>query len=387
MRRAAHLALAAVLFLSAIVNAFRLWVLEVQLFPGDDFRMYYSMARVGLIYGWSRIYDLELQCLPITPLAETTSHCPSLNPPPLVLLTVPLAGLPYPTAYAVWVALLLVAVVGVLALFWSRLPPPRLLYAAGALSLFPIAYCLFLGQVTIIALLGLALAWRLIAAGHPGWAGAALTLCYVKPQVVFLVPLALIVAGFWRPVLVWATAGAALALASLVMLGRHGVEAYLQLSHVALGDELNHVYTVAGIFGQNAAVAAVQIGLGLAALLAAWRLRGNLDAAIVAGILGSVLASPYWHLQDYTLLALAAVAQLSLGPRLPALLAAVSLYVVGSPIVQGVTYVPGLIQVASWQVLGIIWLGWLVVYAVRLRPPSESRELVQESPRTDLAAT
>ena len=387
MRRRAHLVLAGVLFLSAFVNAFRLWVLEVQLFPGDDFRMYYSMARVGLKYGWSRIYDLELQCLPISPLTETTFHCPSLNPPPLVLLTVPLAGLPYATAYAVWVALLFVAVVGVLALFWRRLPQPKLLYAAGALSLFPIAYCLFLGQVTIIALLGLTLAWRLITEGHHGWAGAALTLCYVKPQVVFLVPLALIVAGFWRPVLVWAAAGAALALASILILGRHGVEAYLQLSHVALLDELNHVYTVAGIFGQNAAVAGVQLGLAMAALLAAWRLRGNLDAAIVAGILGSVLASPYWHLQDYVLVALAAAAQLSLGPRKVAILLAASLYVVGSPFLQGVTYVPGLIQVASWQVLGIIWLGWLVLYALRLCPPSPSREPVQESPRTDLAAT
>jgi hypothetical protein len=359
MKRAMNLAGAGLVAVSLFANVLRFWLLEARQFPGDDFRFYYSMARVGLRYGWSRIYDLTLQCQPISTIQENTDHCPALALPPVAWLAAPFTALPYPSAYVVWMTMLGLAFAAVLALAWKRLPEPRALYVAAALSPFPLAYCLFLGQVTILAVLGVALAWRLIATGHPNWAGVALILTVAKPQTVLLVPVALALAGMWRPVIVCAAGGALLGLASLASIGAHGVGAYLEIARIELGWELNYVYTLAGVLGRGPLTTGLQAVLALTALATAWRLRRHLDAVVVAGILGSALFSPYWHLQDYVVLILAAMIQLSLGPRIPATILAAGVLLVGSPLLVGATFVPAIVQVGSWLALEIAWLVWL----------------------------
>ncbi len=358
MKRAANLVGASAVAVTLIVNGFRFWLFEVTNSHGDDFRFYYSMARIGLTNGWSRIYDQSLQCAPIGPISETTLHCPALALPPVAWLVTPFTLLPYTSAYPVWVALLGMCFVAIVMLLWQGFPEPKAIYAAGAFTLFPLAYCLYLGQVTIIALLGVTLAWSLIRSRHPHLAGIALVLTLAKPQVVLLVPLALAVAGHWRTVLVFAAISLGVALISLVMLGAHGVSAYASIARDELNWELNFVYTLAGVVGHTIATG-LQYILAALALVTAWRFRARLDAVILAGILGSALFSPYWHLADYVVLVPAAAFQLSLGPRVPALAIAIALFAVGSPFVVGTTFVPALVQVGSWLVLEIIWLLWL----------------------------
>ncbi|MGA7912228.1 MAG: glycosyltransferase family 87 protein [Candidatus Dormiibacterota bacterium] len=358
MKRTANLAAAAFITASLITNAFRFWLLEVVNVHGDDFRFYYSMARVGLTYGWSHIYDLSLQCAPIGPISESEAHCPGLALPPLAWIVTPFTILPYTSAYPLWIVSLALCIAAIVGLLWRRFPEPRGIYAAAALTLYPLVYGLFLGQATIIALLGVVLAWWLLRERRPNLAGVALVLIVAKPQIVLLVPVALALAGRWRTVLVFASLSSALGLVALATLGPHGVTAYDSIARDELGQELNYVYTFAGLFGHTTGTA-LQYVLGLVALVTAWRFRDHLDAVFLLGILGSALVSPYWHVPDYVVLIPAAAFQLSLGPRSPALLLAAALFVVGSPFAVGVTFMPSVVQVGSWLVLETGWLLWL----------------------------
>jgi hypothetical protein len=358
MRRAANLVGAAVVTAALIVNAFRFWLLEVINVHGDDFRFYYSMARIGLTYGWSRIYDLNLQCAPIGPISETAKHCPGLALPPVAWFATVFTLLPYTSAYPIWVAVLGLCFVAIVMLPWRSYPEPKALYAAAAFTLFPVAYCLFLGQVTMIAVLGVVVAWWLLRIDRPHLAGVALVLMLAKPQTVLLVPVALAVAGRWRTFIVFATLSAGIALISLASLGPAGVGAYLSLTLGAIAGTVNFVYTLSGVAGRPVGIA-LQCLLALLALVTAWRFRAHVDAVVVAGLLGSALFSPYWHVADYVALVPAAAIQLNLGPRTSALAPAVALFVVGSPVLVGATFVPAVVQVTTWLVLEIVWLIWL----------------------------
>ncbi|MGH7763852.1 MAG: glycosyltransferase family 87 protein, partial [Candidatus Dormibacteraceae bacterium] len=344
MKHAANLVAAALVTAALATNVFRFWVLEVVDAHGDDFRFYYSMARIGVNHGWSHIYDLSLQCAPIQPISETQSHCPGLDLPPVAWLVAPFTTLTYTSAYPVWLGLLALCIATAITLLWQCLPEPRGLYAAAALSSYPAAYGLFLGQTSILAMLGVVLAWWLLRAQRPNLAGAALTLTLAKPQVVLLVPIALLVAGQWRTVVVFAMVTAALGLASLATLGTHGVTAYFDSAQNALGSEANYAYTLRDLLGLGAGTG-IQYLLGLISLITAWRFRARVDAIFLLGILGSALLSPYWHVPDFIVLIPAAAFQLSLGPRLPALFLALALFVVGSPFVVGVTFLPAHVQV------------------------------------------
>lgn len=372
MKRAANLGAAALVTAALITNVFRFWVLEVVDVHGDDFRFYYSMARIGLTYGWSHIYDLSLQCAPIGPISETKLHCPGLLLPPAAWLAAPFTALPYTSAYPLWMAMLGVCFAAIVALLWRCLPEPRALYAAAAFTAYPLAYGLFLGQTSIIATLGVVLAWWLIRARRPALAGAALTLILAKPQIVLLVPVALAVAAQWRTVAVFAAVTSALGLASLATLGTHGVAAYFSITSDVLAPEVNYVYTLRGLFGPAAGIA-LQSLLALVALLTAWRFRARVDAVFLLGILGSALASPYWHVPDYIVLIPAAAIQLSLGPRVPALFLSAALFVVGSPFSVGVAFLPSVVQVGSWLLLEVGWILWLATRPAAAFVPADPK--------------
>jgi hypothetical protein len=366
MTRALNLAAAAVVAIALATNVYRLWLLFATLFPGDDFRFYFAMARVGFQYGWSRMYDLDLQCRPISEIIkETTGHCPGLVLPPVAWLAAPFTALGYPAGYPVWVVFMALAFAAVLALSWDRLPRPKPLYLGAVLSVYPLAYCLFLGQVTMLATLGVALAWRLLARGHATWAGVGLVLILAKPHIAILVPLALLVTGRWRPVAVAGTITSMLGLISLISIGPHGVETYLSDLKTYVGEPDNYVYTLAGWFGENAYTTALQWALGLVTLYTAWRFRAWLDAVILVAIVGSALSATYWHVQDYAILILAVLVQLSLGPRRPAMTWLAAFFIVGSPLLVGTTFVPAFVQISSWIILLMAWLAWLAT-----RPPT-----------------
>src|SRR5487761_143519 len=195
----------------------------------NDFTFYYVAARIGLAHGWPSIYDLNLQQVELDAIgsgikiAELARY---ISPPPVAWSALPLTLLPYTVAYWTWSALLVIGLV----LTWRLASPGhgrwRIVHLAAAVGWLPVIYGLQLGQPGIFVALGVAACYALLKGDRPFWAGIALGALALKPQLAFLVPVALLVSGraqaFWGSVV----ALGALGLASAIALGPHGMSAY-----------------------------------------------------------------------------------------------------------------------------------------------------------------
>jgi len=209
----------------------------------NDFRLYYYAAKLGLTYGWSHLYDAGLQ----SRLLKDLFFQPYLNPPAMAWLVLPLSVLPFLAARVIWTVLLLVALVGA----WWLLKPagqrPQVFWLLGFLALFPAAFSIGIGQPHTLLLLALALAVRLRERGHDGWAGVVLSAFWLKPQIAFLLPVALIAARQWRMLLGLGVAGGLLGVAQVVALGPDGVRQYLAALQVASTWDLQRRFSLAGL--------------------------------------------------------------------------------------------------------------------------------------------
>jgi hypothetical protein len=111
-------------------------------------------------------------CIPVLIMA---------NPPSALLLVLPLGFLGPMTAELLWLAMLLVCLVGSVQMVWTmRGRPKNHLHLLGY-SFAPALSCLLSGQVTIFLLLGLVLFLRLHRS-RPFLAGVSLWLCMLKPH-------------------------------------------------------------------------------------------------------------------------------------------------------------------------------------------------------------
>jgi hypothetical protein len=81
----------------------------------NDLTFYYAAARIGLTHGWPSIYDLRMQQEALDALGsriQIAELARYISPPPVAWAALPLTLLPFQAAYAVWSALLLLALVG-----------------------------------------------------------------------------------------------------------------------------------------------------------------------------------------------------------------------------------------------------------------------------------
>ena len=268
----------------------------------NDFTFYYAAARVGLGHGWSSIYDLAMQQAELNALgsgitiAELARY---ISPPPVAWLAVPLTALPFPVAYWTWSVLLLVA----LSLTWYWAAPgagrARVIHLLAAIGWLPVIYSLQLGQPGLLVAAGVAGSYALMRSNRPVWAGVALGALALKPQLAFLLPLALLAARENRAFAGSVIALGALALVSAIALGPGGVSAYIDrlvfASTVPVNRELTLGFRSAEIF-----VAAWTI------LIANRLRRRGVEWVCACALVGGMLATPYAHLDDLAMLGLAA---------------------------------------------------------------------------------
>ena len=337
--------------------------LDGHLVHGGDFQTYWLGATVGTHYGWSRLFDEQLQRSVWPAVAGSgVAFLPFLNPPPVAWLVVPLLALPYAAAYAAWVALMGFCAALVIAL----VVPARWLPAAGviALGLWVTPYTVASGQNAVLGALAIAATWRLLRNGRTGWAGVALSLVDLRPTATLLVPLALLLAGYRRTFLVWLGISAVLGALVLWSLGVDGVNQFIQLGlDVRRSYSRAQEMTITGWLGSSALVFALDAVLVASALAAAWRRGRTPETALSAGVLASLFATPYIHYQDYVAVLAAAgtvaasTLRASFGLVVVALLA---------------TAPPGWIFGRAWEgvllVVEIAWLAWLVWPVLAKRP-------------------
>ncbi len=274
----------------------------------NDFRLAYGAALVGIRNGYSHLYDLAAQKSAIESLGAGFNPQPFISPPPLAWLVTPLVLLPFSAALVIWTVLLLVA----LGWTWYLLAPSDGLAKAAHLALllgvFPVAFGVMVGQPGALVAAAVATAWWLMRRQHPVWAGLVLTLIVLKPQMAFLVPICLLASGHARTFGAWLLASLVIGLVALALLGPEGVARYrdvLAQTQTPAWD-ITRRYSISGPIGLGPLLNATQVVVAAVAVVAAWRHRHDgPEIPMAAGIVGSLLATPYLGFQDFVMLVVA----------------------------------------------------------------------------------
>ena len=383
-RPALALAAAAIAAFWGALYSLGLWVAAYITFPvHDDVRYDYVAAEAGLRYGWSKIYNLDvLRALSAGfPAPQNTIHAGGtfINPPLLAWLWAPLVAFPEPVAYLVWTVVCLAAYLWM----WYVAAPftglARVALLLAGLALWPVMEAFYFGQPTMLVLALVATAWWLLRRDRAMAAGAALALATsLKPQVVIMVPVCLLAAGRFRPLIGWAGAGVVIALLSALSLGFSGLNDYWQTLKWIQTDSGHSFYTLAGVFGMGVVTYALLAIQGAVCAFVAWRRRDELDIVFAAGLLGSLMISFHLHQPDYSNLLLAAWLVLRGTPSLAHKLWLAAGFVTMQVLTMGLP-VPQLI----WNVVWLAVLGF-GANARQIRPVSLSipRMLMKKAAKT-----
>jgi hypothetical protein len=321
----------------------------------QDLRLHLIAARIGLTYGWSHIYDIELQKSVAAGLGPSGSVIDSMHvfvsPPPSAWMLIPLAWQPPAVSFLTWTLISLAAFVaaGWLIVRGHRLE--RITVLLVSLAIYPVHYQFWEGQTVAATLALLALAYWLGDRDRWVLCGLAMAAAFCfKPQDALLVPAALLVSGRWRPVAVFAVAGAGIAMLWAASLGAGGIGSWLNDLAIVRADPHNAPLTYAYLLGPNAGATAVEACLGLAALALAWVNRARLDLVFCLGLVGTTMSAAYLHEHDVTVLVLGAWIILRAGPSvvqrawLLVGIAAAQVIAIGQPI-------PILLWEPAWMVL------------------------------------
>jgi hypothetical protein len=200
-----------------------------------------------------------------------------------------------------------------------------------------------------------------------------LSLLVLKPQLALLVPLCLLVSGHARTFGAWLVSMLLIGLVALALLGPDGLARYrdaLAMTQTPAWD-ITRRYSISGPLGLGPVLTVTQVGVVAVTLLAAWRhRRGGPELPMAAGIVGSLLTTPYLGFQDFLMLVVAGWLVLRGG----ATTWQIGLFVVGYALLQlalVVLAVPILLAEAAF----LISLAW-----PSAEPPRDSARLAPNAP-------
>ncbi len=229
-------------------------------------------------------------------------------PPHLLLVVTPFAWFPYLPALALWSFLTLA-----IYLLLSPLAPRRYL----ALLLAPATFVnLFVGQTGCLVA-GLLIGGLRLLDTRPILAGVLFGLASIKPHLGLLVPVALVATGAWRAIASAVFTVVALVFVSAQFFGWGSWQAWFEITvpfQSRFVEEGTGLFTLmmpsafmaARIIGLDAGYAyLVQAPFSLVALAATWwafRVSGARPIAHVTLLLSTVIATPYVHNYDLTLI-------------------------------------------------------------------------------------
>ncbi len=199
-----------------------------------DFTIFYTAGKCVNEGRGRQLYDLETQLALQGSFAPEVKHrenaLPFNHPAFEALLFVPLAGLPYLTAYLVWAVFNIGLIVGFWTLLRPRLPSlnnllPGLPFLA-MFAFFPVIVALLQGQDSILLLFLYGLAFSALATGRAFLAGLCLGLALFKFQLVLPFVFVLLIRRQWKAVAGFSFTAFVLLLVSAAVVGWNGVRAY-----------------------------------------------------------------------------------------------------------------------------------------------------------------
>jgi hypothetical protein len=310
-----HLALA--LFLVAITVIYAVWHERVETSTARwDFQGFYVAAEMVAHGEAANLYDLakqaEYQTRFVDPARTVTApDLPFVNPAAAAVLFVPFVGLSLANAYIAWTAISLI-----LLLVTSRLLQRELHLMEGELPFFaalmftPTTVVLIHGQLSIVVLFLMAVAFVLARKGRPYAAGCVLGLACLKFQLVLGLMVILLVRKQWKFLMGAATGAFCIACVSAVVGGWRQLFTYLFfLREITLhppgGTLAYRMINIRGLLrmlgsGDPALwiVAAISAVLLFAAALA-WK---DMETGFSIAIIASVLTAYHAYPQDLILL-------------------------------------------------------------------------------------
>jgi len=298
------------------------WIEHFVTHPYEqDFRLNYVAAEIGLTHGWSHIYDLDLERQITASFAPAgiviDSYHNYVTPPPLAWLLAPFTVFSVPTGFLVWA---IVSLAALIAAWWLVCPGKgiaRVALLLIAVAFWPMHYTFWLGQTATISIALLAFTWWFLERERWAPAGVVMAIAlFIKPQLLLLLPVALLVSGRWKPALYCALAGGILGMLSLVSLGQDGINSYITSVNFTKGNPIHSVLTFAW-FGRGLVATGLEVTAGVAALLLAWYRRDQMDLVFALGIVGSTASAFYLHEYDAAVFVLPAWIVLRARPSVP----------------------------------------------------------------------
>ena len=304
---------------------------------GQDFRAFFAAATVvahhGDPYDWpslarveAQLYDAPRQLEPGNPAFYEFLAYP--EGPWLAFALVPLTSLPWQVADAIYTSLLLLMLVAasftVFAVLGWR--PRRAWLGAACAALSAIGFInLFMGQVSVIVFGAFVAAWYLAGRGHGWWAGLALALIWLKPNIGLPLPLVIVLLqpAMARRVIAGFIAASAVAFgAATVVLQAGFLEWPLQIPRMwqavqGIQPDIASIesFFYPGLHGWPK-MAALLLTMAAAAGYAAWALRRARDPQTRGLTLLLVWLAALPFVQSYDMILLLPLVAVLLGPRL-----------------------------------------------------------------------
>jgi hypothetical protein len=293
---------------------------------GSDFIAFYSAGRVAQEYGFSRVFEPDLQQavqaetvgFPLVKGQVLLHNHPPLLPPILRLLVTH----NYVESFYRWIALLITIFIASLFILRKALdlsgidPQTNLLLAISAFLFMPFFFSLMNGQDTVIVFLGMALWFYGLISGKDWLAGFGLSLTVLRPQ--FSIALAIpMLFGHRKAFWGYFLGSSFLVLLAFLINGLDGMQQYLNILLISVGGEwhgmkeeamLNLLGMMMRIFGAPAADTIRVIGwvvyaISILLLTYLWaKQKTSRENLIGLTVVIALFASPHLHFHDLTLL-------------------------------------------------------------------------------------
>ena len=287
---------------------------------GTDFSSFYAAGSLVLEGKAAAVYDMAAHYAQQKQLfGANTPYYGFLYPPVFLLVTAPLALLPYPVALALWQGGTLALYLFVIAMILRQARQESSTIAEIwwlPAAAFPAVFLnLGHGQNGFLtaALLGAAL---VVLPRKPVAAGVLIGLLAYKPQFALVIPFALLAAGQWRTILAASVTVAAIVIASYLLFGPESWWSFLAstktsrellLESGSVGfEKLQSAFAAVRMWGGSVTLSyAIQGLVSLATICGTawiWHSAQNDNLKAAALVTATALASP--HILDYDLMLL-----------------------------------------------------------------------------------
>lgn len=298
-----RISLATFLAYMTIFNLYQAWSAFPHKFIESDFRIWYAAAEIGPRWGWSHLYDLDIQRVAVHSVWPGSLYLSFANPPPAAWVILPFTLLPFAVALALWTVLSVALLVAVSQAYAGPEQWSKAVFAMSALGFLPTFVMVEAAPLSPVVFGAAAACALLLRRGREIPAGLVLSLIIVKPNIALLVPVAILAAGHVRALVAWLAATVLMGLISVVTIGTTGVLSFIAVN-LSLYEEAYHLnYSLADLLGGAApfAIAAV-VTVALLLVAAYTNRRSAPDVCVAAGIASSLLVNHHLTPADFTLL-------------------------------------------------------------------------------------